>query len=67
MEIKLKLKPLSVPNFVIAESRPSTRQEGWKESSSFPLSDLDAETLNEMCNEFRRNVFAKAGIEPPKD
>ncbi len=29
---------------------------------SYPLSELDAQTLNYMCNVFRRRIFEIAGI-----
>lgn len=61
IEIRIQLKPFTVPNFVIAEGRINPRQEGFKKLPSYPLSELSSETLDEMCAEFRRGVFAKAG------
>ena len=67
-ELKLKLKPFTVPNFVIGEGQVASRQEGWAQNPPYPLSYLDSETLLELCNEFKRAVFKKAGLpEPPKD
>ena len=62
MEIKLKLKPFQVPNFVVTEQAPGKREDGWKEFPGFPLSAVDADTLGEMCDEFRAAIFAKAGM-----
>lgn len=64
--IKVKLKPFRVPNFVIQEVPPGKRQDGYISAPSYPLSLLSAETLSEMCDEFRRGVFEKAGLEKGK-
>lgn len=63
--IKLKLKPFSVPNFVLVEATPKQRQEGFKDASSYPLSDLDERTLMILCDEFTESVFKKAGKDMP--
>lgn len=65
MEVKLKLQPMSVPNFVIAMMLPRERQEGMVESPKFHLRELEPEVLSELCDEFRRNVFAKAEKKDP--
>lgn len=62
MEVKLQLKPFTVPNFVLVEGSPRPRQEGFREGRKFRLSELDESTLEEMCNEFRASVMAKAGV-----
>lgn len=65
MEVKLKLQPMSVPNYVITVMPPRERQEGMIESPKFHLRELDPEVLAELCDEFRRNVFAKAEKKDP--
>jgi len=65
IRISLKLKPFQTPNFVIVEMPPRPRQEGMQEALSFPLSEVDAETLYRMCDDFRREVFRKAGRDLP--
>lgn len=65
MEIKLKLQPMSVPNYVIVVMPPRERQEGIAESPKFHLRELESEVLAELCDEFRRNVFAKAEKQDP--
>jgi hypothetical protein len=60
MEVKLQLQPMSVPNYVIAMMPPRERQEGMIESPKFHLRELGPEVLAELCDEFRKNVFAKA-------
>ena len=58
--IRIKLKSFTVPNFVITEGVPQERQEGWQEEPKFHLRELEPEVLAELCDEFRKNVFAKA-------
>jgi hypothetical protein len=53
----IELHPFSVPNFV----RQVVKSGRILEATAIPLSDLDAETLNAMCKEFRKSVFIKAG------
>lgn len=60
--IELTLRPFTVPNFVIAES-PEKPGEG--PDGSFPLSMIDASTLDRLCSDFRDAVFKKAGKEQP--
>lgn len=48
------------------EMPPGSRSEGFKESPSYPLKDVPAEDLAEMCDAFRAEVFRKAGKADPK-
>lgn len=69
VKMKVDIAPFTVPNFVgtIRPARP--RQEGFftvPDGHKMRLSDLDEETLDELCQEFRANVFRKAGKEDPK-
>lgn len=62
--IEVKLKPFGVPNFVVRDSDPVAG----REQQSFPLSELSAETLEAMCEEFTREVFKKANKQrPPRE
>ncbi len=36
-----------------------------QELPCYPLSDLDSLTLDKLCNDFRDEVFRKAGKEQP--
>lgn len=59
MKIEVKLKPFTVPNFVIEIT-------GTHEApSSFPIADLTVDALDELCTKFRRDVFKKAGKHDP--
>lgn len=66
-QTKINLKPFRTPNHVLIERPPRPRQEGINfDSGSIPLSELDVDTLDELCREFRENIFQKAGKEDPK-
>ena len=59
MKIEVKLKPFTVPNFALAETKTS------EAPPSFPLADLSVEALDELCTRFRRDVFNKVGRRDP--
>ncbi len=65
--IEIKLKPFTVPNFVLVDEDRRLRQEGVIESRNFHLSEIDECTLSKMCNDFRNEVFKKAGKNPPPE
>ena len=67
VSIEIELKPFTVPNFVLAAQKPDPRGNGIKGQSAFALEDIDQITLYRMCEEFRKNVFAKAGKEMPPE
>ena len=58
----IKLRGFTVPNYVVAEMPARPRQQ----APSFPLSELEAETLARLCDEFRAAVFEKAGKVDPR-
>jgi len=59
--IKFKLKPFSVPSFVIPEMPLGKKQDGFKPIDGIPLRDLSEECLEIMCENFRKEVMKKAG------
>jgi hypothetical protein len=61
MKVELKLKPFQVPNYVISEQPSTLRQEGFQEPPKFELRELSELALSQLCDEFRRKVFEKAG------
>jgi hypothetical protein len=64
--IKLKVRPWLVPDYASAEAPPRSREEGFDPCRlRFPIKELDAETLAELCDKFREEVFKKAGKEDP--
>lgn len=60
--MNVKLKKFQVPNFVVEEAQTEhvTGSIGW------PLSEIDAPTLSDLCDDFRREVFRKAGRVDPR-
>ena len=62
---RVKLRPFTVPNFVMAEGPAYSRIEGPPASMSYRLEELDAETLAALCDGFRQRVFEKAGKADP--
>ena len=55
----VKLKPFMVPNFVIQETPAGRKQDGFKESPTFALHELDDDTLQALCDQFTTDVFEK--------
>jgi len=63
VNIEVELRGFNVPNFVIIEAKLEEKVE----AQSIPLSSLEAVTLHKMCEEFRNEVFKKAGkSQPPR-
>lgn len=56
------LKPFNPPNYVLA-----AKKEGFIEKDhSFPLSDVSAQALSALCDDWRAAVFKKAGKTDPR-
>lgn len=66
MEMRVKLQPFQTPNYVIAEPKPGLKQDGMIESPKWHVREVDENTLSEMCDQFRRGIFDKAGKRDPK-
>lgn len=60
-KIEVELRPWMTPNFAC-----SVAPENTVEAASIPLKDLDAATLGRLCDEFRVDVFKKAGKPDPR-
>ena len=67
MEMKIKLKPFSAPNYVVQVIPPRKRQDGLLNGYNYPLKEVPAEALSIMCDEFRKEVFAKAEKKDPRE
>ncbi len=69
MEVKLTVMkvtmPFSVPDSIRVGMSKSTDLRDFSEIQQIMLSDLSPDQLLQMCNEFRDNVFKRAGIELP--
>ena len=66
MKLNVELNNWIVPNYVSQKMTVGLRQDGIKEPLKFSLSELDSETLSGLCDEFRREIFRKAGKTDPK-
>lgn len=65
LEQKIKLQSWLTPNFVRFVMPPRKRQDGFQETPGLPLKEVDADTLAALCDEFRAEVFKKAGKTDP--
>jgi hypothetical protein len=57
----VELHPFRVPNYVIVKTEPKPRQDGYSEAPKYHLSELSESVLNELCEQFKKDVFIKAG------
>jgi hypothetical protein len=65
--LQVEVKEFAVPNFVSVVQAPGYREEGFNPTTGIPLKELDASTLDQLCRNFRRAVFAKAELQDPED
>jgi hypothetical protein len=65
--MKIELNPWQVPNYVIGKMHSTRRQDGFNPDAApkWALADVDAETLAAQCDQFRAEVFRKAGKADP--
>jgi hypothetical protein len=55
--INIPLKPWVTPNFVVADLP--------QKAAAWPLEAVDADVLAQLCDDFRAEVFRKAGKDDP--
>jgi len=58
--MNLNVRPFPVPTDVYLELPPKSKQEGFN-PIAISIKDVDVETLDHLCIEFRSNVFLMAG------
>jgi hypothetical protein len=63
--MQIKFKPWITPNFAHVEGPLGRRQEGVSFDRGFALSEIPVEDLAELCDQFRADVFRKAGRPDP--
>jgi len=63
--MKIDLQPFTTPNYVIGKLPPRPRQEGFHEGPKWKLCEVDADVLAQLCDDFRAEVFQKAGKPDP--
>ncbi len=66
MKITIELQSFNTPNYVSVLPKQGVRQDGMVESPKWHINELDATTLSEMCDQFRHDVFTKAGKVDPR-
>lgn len=65
-ETTIKLRQWPAPNFAVPDRAPGRRQDGWKELEPIPVNELSAETLAQMADDWRADLFRKAGKKDPR-
>jgi hypothetical protein len=59
--LQVELKPFMTPNFVLVSGKTSENGH----TTSVAIGELDSLTLERLCDEFRAEVFKKAGVPFP--
>jgi len=61
IKVNIELEPFRVPNYVLVKQKAGLRQDGFQvDTPKYHVRDLDVETLERLCNEFRQAIFEKA-------
>ena len=63
--MKINLKPFESPSHVLMGANPGPRQDGFQGATRFPLKEVDSDSLSKLCDQFRKDVFTKAGKRDP--
>lgn len=63
--VKMKLKPLMVPNFAVVQLAPVKREEGFNQAQAVPISELDEDALEALAYGFLIDFYKKAGKRCP--
>lgn len=58
--IKIEVLPFEIPTTVRLKANVGRRQDGFQKGSEVPLSELDLETLEMLCDKFKSDVLAAA-------
>jgi hypothetical protein len=67
--MEIKLQPFITPNFVLEDKMAiGKRQDGFHPDlvPKWSLSEVDPETLSNLCDDFRKEIFRKSGKKDPK-
>ncbi len=63
--MNVPLAPFTTPNFVSFQMPARPRQEGMAHAVGLPIAQVPAEDLAKLCDDFRAEVFRKAGKTDP--
>jgi hypothetical protein len=58
-EMKVKLQPFTVPNFIIQDTEAGSRSDGFREKPKHALHEVPINILRDMCEEFTNSVLEK--------
>jgi len=61
------IKPFMTPNYAVMEMPPRPKQDGAQSLPSFHIGELDLETLDRLAEQWRRELYEKAGKPLPED
>lgn len=61
IDLKIKISPFPVPVSVFVDNKELGKR---RHRISYPLSVLDIETLEKLCEDFRSSVFEQAEKKP---
>jgi hypothetical protein len=63
--VEVAVQPFSIPHFVRRDKKNAGPGDPDAEAA-FELSAIDAQTLSALCDQFRADVFKKAGKTDPR-
>ena len=63
--MKITFRPFISPHYALEGLSPHPGEAGFTTISARSIRDIDAETLSQMCDDFRADVFRKAGKADP--
>lgn len=63
--VEVAIQPFSIPHFVRRDKKAAAAGDPDAEAA-FELSAVDAMTLSALCDQFRADVFKKAGKTDPR-
>lgn len=66
MKMQVEVLAWQTPNFVRLKPPVGQRQDGIKEAPAIPLNEIGADVLSRLCDDFRAEVFRKAGKVDPR-
>jgi hypothetical protein len=64
--MNIKLKRWQAPSYALGEAPVGRRQDGFTEGPKWHVSEVDADSLSVLCDQFREDVFAKARKVDPR-
>ena len=63
--MQITFRPFITPSYALEDLAPRPGEAGFTAIMARSIRDIDAETLSQMCDNFRADVFRKAGKEDP--